>query len=121
MCLHELFEEQARRSPQALAVEDTRTRLTYEELDRRADLLASYHEGGWRRSRRARGRIHGAARRVRGRVPRGPEGRGRVPRPGARLPARPAAGRRRRRRPLPGPYAAAIRGEPARGDGAPLP
>ncbi len=42
MCLHELFEEQARRSPSALAVEDTGTRLTYEELDRRADLLASY-------------------------------------------------------------------------------
>ncbi len=42
MCLHELFEEQARRSPAAIAVEDTRTRLTYEELDRMADLLASH-------------------------------------------------------------------------------
>ena len=42
LCLHELFEEQARRSPSAPAIEDTRTRLTYEELDRRADLLASY-------------------------------------------------------------------------------
>jgi non-ribosomal peptide synthetase component F len=42
MCLHELFEGQARRSPSAPAIEDTRTRLTYEELDRRADLLASY-------------------------------------------------------------------------------
>jgi amino acid adenylation domain-containing protein/thioester reductase-like protein len=42
LCLHELFEEQARRSPSAPAIEDTRTRLTYEELDRRADFLASY-------------------------------------------------------------------------------
>ena len=42
LCLHELFEEQARLSPSAPALEDTRTRLTYEELDRSADLLASY-------------------------------------------------------------------------------
>jgi non-ribosomal peptide synthetase component F len=42
MCLHELFEEQARRTSRALAVEDTGTRLTYEELDGKADLLASY-------------------------------------------------------------------------------
>ncbi|HEX2183846.1 MAG TPA: amino acid adenylation domain-containing protein, partial [Rubrobacteraceae bacterium] len=42
MCLHELFEAQVHRSPQAPAVEDVRTRLTYEELDRKADLLASY-------------------------------------------------------------------------------
>jgi amino acid adenylation domain-containing protein/thioester reductase-like protein len=42
MCLHELFEEQARRSPSALAIEDVRTRLTYEELDRKAELLATY-------------------------------------------------------------------------------
>jgi amino acid adenylation domain-containing protein/thioester reductase-like protein len=42
MCLHELFEEQARRSPTAVAVEDARARLTYEELDRKAELLASY-------------------------------------------------------------------------------
>ena len=42
LCLHELFEEQARRSPSAPALEDTRTRLTYEELDGRAGLLASY-------------------------------------------------------------------------------
>jgi amino acid adenylation domain-containing protein/thioester reductase-like protein len=42
MSLHELFEEQARRSPQAPALEDTRTRLTYEELDGRAGLLASH-------------------------------------------------------------------------------
>ena len=45
MCLHELFEEQARRTPRALAVEDTRTGLTYEELDRKADLLATYLRG----------------------------------------------------------------------------
>ncbi len=41
-CLHELFEEQARRSPQAPAVVDPHVSLTYEELDRRAGLLAAY-------------------------------------------------------------------------------
>ncbi len=40
LCLHELFEEQARRSPLAPAVADLRTSLTYEELNRQADLLA---------------------------------------------------------------------------------
>jgi non-ribosomal peptide synthetase component F len=42
LCLHQLFEEQARRSPQAPAVVDTQGILTYEELDRRAELLAGY-------------------------------------------------------------------------------
>ena len=41
-CLHKLFEEQARRAPQAPAVVDPRSSLTYEELDRQADLLAAY-------------------------------------------------------------------------------
>ncbi len=42
LCLHQLFEEQARRSPRALAVVDARGELTYEELDRRAQRLADY-------------------------------------------------------------------------------
>ena len=42
LCLHELFEEQVRRSPQGLAVVDPRVSLTYEELDRQAELLAGY-------------------------------------------------------------------------------
>ncbi len=42
LCLHQLFEEQARRSPRALAVVDTQGELTYEELDRRAQSLADY-------------------------------------------------------------------------------
>ena len=42
LCLHELFEEQARRTPQAPALVDPEGALTYEELDRRADLLAGY-------------------------------------------------------------------------------
>jgi amino acid adenylation domain-containing protein/thioester reductase-like protein len=42
LCLHELFEEQARRSPRAPAVVDERGELTYEELDRQAGLLASH-------------------------------------------------------------------------------
>ena len=42
LCLYELFEEQVRRSPQGLAVVDPRVSLTYEELDRQAELLAGY-------------------------------------------------------------------------------
>lgn len=42
LCLHELFEEQARRSPQATALVDPRISLTYEQLDRQAELLAGY-------------------------------------------------------------------------------
>ena len=41
-CLHKLFEEQARRTPQAPAVVDPQSSLTYEELDRQAGLLAAY-------------------------------------------------------------------------------
>jgi amino acid adenylation domain-containing protein len=39
-CLHELFTEQARRTPEAVAVSFGNQRLTYRELDRKADLLA---------------------------------------------------------------------------------
>jgi amino acid adenylation domain-containing protein/thioester reductase-like protein len=42
LCLHELFEEQARRTPDAVALEDSSTSLTYRELDRLADGLAAY-------------------------------------------------------------------------------
>jgi amino acid adenylation domain-containing protein/thioester reductase-like protein len=42
LCLHELFEEQARRTPDALALEDASISLTYRELDRLADRLAAY-------------------------------------------------------------------------------
>src|SRR5918911_1716878 len=42
LCLHQLFEQQVRRSPEALAVVDTRSALTYEELDRQAELLATH-------------------------------------------------------------------------------
>ncbi|HYQ83013.1 MAG TPA: AMP-binding protein, partial [Rubrobacter sp.] len=42
LCLHELFEEQARRTPDAPALEDARISLTYSELDRLADRLAAY-------------------------------------------------------------------------------
>ncbi len=41
-CLHELFQEQARRTPRAPAVVDPSSSLTYEELDRQAGLLAAY-------------------------------------------------------------------------------
>jgi amino acid adenylation domain-containing protein len=42
LCLHELFEEQARCTPDALALEDASISLTYSELDRLADGLAAY-------------------------------------------------------------------------------
>jgi thioester reductase-like protein/amino acid adenylation domain-containing protein len=42
LCLHEIFEEQARRTPDAPALEDAGTSLTYRELDRLADSLAAY-------------------------------------------------------------------------------
>ena len=42
LCLHGLFEEQARRSPLAPALVDADVELTYEELDRRSDLLAGH-------------------------------------------------------------------------------
>jgi thioester reductase-like protein/amino acid adenylation domain-containing protein len=42
LCLHELFEEQARRTPENLALEDASISLTYRELDRLADRLAAY-------------------------------------------------------------------------------
>ncbi|MGH3145679.1 MAG: AMP-binding protein, partial [Rubrobacter sp.] len=41
LCLHEIFEEQVRRTPDATALVDPETTLTYGELDRRAGLLAS--------------------------------------------------------------------------------
>src|SRR5215217_7357767 len=41
-CLHELFEEQARRTPDAVALEDKDISLTYGELDDLADRLAAY-------------------------------------------------------------------------------
>ncbi len=45
LCLHELFERQARRTPDAVAVVDAGTTLTYAELDRRADMLADHLTG----------------------------------------------------------------------------
>ncbi len=41
-CLHELFEEQARLTPDAPALEDVNVSLTYRELDLLADRLAAY-------------------------------------------------------------------------------
>ncbi|MET9883269.1 amino acid adenylation domain-containing protein [Streptomyces sp. NPDC006430] len=41
LCVHELFSQQAARSPGATAVVDERERLSYAELDARADRLAS--------------------------------------------------------------------------------
>lgn len=39
--LHHMFEEQTRRTPDATAIENGETRLTYRQLDQRADLLAA--------------------------------------------------------------------------------
>src|SRR5437660_3571023 len=41
-CVHELFEEQAERTPQAVAVEYEDQRISYGELNRRANQLAHY-------------------------------------------------------------------------------
>ncbi len=41
-CVHELFEEQARKTPKASALVFKNTSLTYEELNRRANQLARY-------------------------------------------------------------------------------
>ncbi|HLX08814.1 MAG TPA: amino acid adenylation domain-containing protein, partial [Thermoanaerobaculia bacterium] len=41
-CVHQLFAEQVRRSPRAVAVSQAAERLTYAELDARADRLASH-------------------------------------------------------------------------------
>src|SRR5919197_122337 len=42
LCLHELFEEQVRRHPEAIAVVFEDQRLTYDELNRRANQLAHH-------------------------------------------------------------------------------
>ena len=39
-CVHEVFEMQALRTPEAIAVEDGERRLTYHELNSRADDLS---------------------------------------------------------------------------------
>ena len=44
-CLHELFRDQAERTPDALAVVGGDTELTFAELDAQSDLLARYLQG----------------------------------------------------------------------------
>lgn len=44
-CFHQLFEEQAERTPDAIAVEFNGQRLTYRELDERSNRLAHYLRG----------------------------------------------------------------------------
>jgi len=45
LCLHELFEEQARRAPDSVALASDEARLTYAELDARANRLARHLRG----------------------------------------------------------------------------
>lgn len=45
LCLHELIEDQARRTPDEVALVFEQQRLTYRELDRRADRLARHLRG----------------------------------------------------------------------------
>ena len=45
LCLHELFERQVQKTPDAIAVVDAKTTLTYADLDRRADALAAHLRG----------------------------------------------------------------------------
>src|SRR5262249_42464075 len=44
-CVHELFEEQVRRTPDAVAVEDEGQAMSYRELERRANQLGRYLRG----------------------------------------------------------------------------
>ncbi|HBE35400.1 MAG TPA: non-ribosomal peptide synthetase, partial [Cyanobacteria bacterium UBA11368] len=41
-CIHQLFEEQVQRTPDAIAVEDGSQQLTYNQLNRRANQIAHY-------------------------------------------------------------------------------
>ena len=41
-CLHELFRQQVKRTPDVMAVVDGHTTLTYGELDRQTDAMAGY-------------------------------------------------------------------------------
>src|SRR5581483_3260311 len=41
-CVHQLFEHQVRRTPDAIAVVDEEGQITYQELERRSELLAVY-------------------------------------------------------------------------------
>ncbi|MFZ0750920.1 MAG: condensation domain-containing protein, partial [Pyrinomonadaceae bacterium] len=42
LCIHELFEDQARRSPQAVAVVEGNEQVTYDELNKRANQVAHH-------------------------------------------------------------------------------
>ena len=97
--LAELFAAQAARTPDAVAVVCGDERLTYRELDARANRLARHLRGARGRARGGGGAVPGALAGPDRRAPRHPQGRRRVPaaRPG--LPAGAAgvhAGRRRR-------------------------
>src|SRR4030095_1279285 len=45
ICFHQLFEEQVERTPEAVAIESEEERLTYRELNGRANQLARYLQG----------------------------------------------------------------------------
>lgn len=42
LCIHQIVEKQARRSPQSIAVADEKEQLTYEQLDQQANQVAQY-------------------------------------------------------------------------------
>ena len=59
-CVHELFEAQAARTPDAVAVEFEDQRLSYSELNARANRLAHHLHRAWRETRRPGGHLRGA-------------------------------------------------------------
>src|SRR5215208_2139255 len=120
LCLHEIFEEQARRTPENPALEDANISLTYSELDKLADRLAAYLRTlGIGPDEPADPCKHRRVRpgRVRGRLPRRHESWRRLPDPRAGLSAAPARRRRGRREPAHRPHPGAVRGSSAGRDG----
>ncbi len=90
-CIHELFEEQARRTPSAVAVSRGEQALTYGELDRLANRLARRLRRARGRARRAGGAVRGAAARDGRGAARDPEGGRSVRAAGPELPGRATA------------------------------
>ena len=63
-CVHELFAEQAAKTPYAVALIYEDQKLSYGELDRRSNQLAHHLRGAWCRPRDGGRAVHGSARSI---------------------------------------------------------